>query len=136
MHVRKLSVLVLVPVCLLSLLVLRGDDEVEEARPAVTSVPDIDAVIQHVEENLSEDVRLRGLNGDFAASGVYGDFDVVLQNSRDHPDPVAVANLTRIHMGERSTKRNKMTAPSMAVMSDKPSIVVLWTSDTFERRNL
>ncbi len=59
----------------------------------------IDAVIRHVAENLSEDVRLRGLNGDFAASGVYGEFDIAIRNSRDHPEPWGAPNVTRVIVG-------------------------------------
>jgi hypothetical protein len=44
MQVRKLSVLMLVLLCLMSLLVPQGDDQADEARPSVTSVLDIDAV--------------------------------------------------------------------------------------------
>jgi hypothetical protein len=46
----------------------------------------IDAILANMEENLSQDVRLRGLNGDFAETGVPGQFDIEIRNSRDHAD--------------------------------------------------
>lgn len=47
----------------------------------------IDRVLAVVEENLSADLRLAGGNGDFDASGHFGEFDIEIRNSRDHPDP-------------------------------------------------
>jgi hypothetical protein len=46
----------------------------------------IDAILRNMEENLSQDVRQRGLNGDFAETGVPGQFDIAIRNSRDHAD--------------------------------------------------
>ncbi len=59
----------------------------------------VDSILRHVEENLSEDLRLRGRNGDFAASGVAGEFDVEIRNSRDHPDPWGEPNVSRLIVG-------------------------------------
>jgi hypothetical protein len=46
----------------------------------------IDAILDVMEEKLSQDVRQRGLNGDFAETGVPGQFDIEIRNSRDHAD--------------------------------------------------
>ncbi len=46
----------------------------------------IDAILTSVEENLSQDIRQKGLNGDYASSGVPGEFDIEILNSRDHAD--------------------------------------------------
>jgi hypothetical protein len=46
----------------------------------------IDAILANMEENLSQDMRERGLNGDFAETGVPGQFDIEIRNSRDHID--------------------------------------------------
>jgi hypothetical protein len=50
----------------------------------------IDATIATIRENLSEDVRQFGLNGDFAATHNPGDFDIDIRNSRDHADEFGV----------------------------------------------
>jgi hypothetical protein len=44
----------------------------------------IDAILATIRENLADDVRARGLNGDFARTGVPGQFDIEIRNSRDH----------------------------------------------------
>lgn len=59
----------------------------------------VDAILRTVAENLSEDLRARGQNGDFAASGVPGEFDVEIRNSRDDPDPWGEPNVSRILVG-------------------------------------
>jgi hypothetical protein len=59
----------------------------------------IDAILAVLEENLSTDMRILGLNGDFDASGTPGDFDIVLLNSRDHPDPFGAPNVSRLIIG-------------------------------------
>jgi hypothetical protein len=46
----------------------------------------IDATLAAFQENLSEDIRAFGLNGDYASSGVPGQFDIEIRNSRDHAD--------------------------------------------------
>jgi hypothetical protein len=46
----------------------------------------IDAILATMEENLSQDMRERGLNGDFAETGVPGQFEIEIRNSRDHAD--------------------------------------------------
>lgn len=47
----------------------------------------IDAVIAQVKADLSDYVRANGLNGDYDASGVPGEFAIDIRNSRDNPDP-------------------------------------------------
>jgi hypothetical protein len=47
----------------------------------------IDEILATVAENLVDDVRLLGANGDYPSSGVPGEFVLELRNSRDHPDP-------------------------------------------------
>lgn len=59
----------------------------------------IDAVVAAVEESLSRDVRARGANGDFDASGLAGDFDVEIRNSRDHADPWGAPDVSRVIVG-------------------------------------
>jgi hypothetical protein len=59
----------------------------------------IDAILAVIEENLSTDMRVLGLNGDFDLSGIPGDFDVVLLNSRDHADPFGDPNVSRLIIG-------------------------------------
>lgn len=46
----------------------------------------IDATLATIRENLSQDARARGLNGDFAVTHRPGDFDIEIRNSRDDPD--------------------------------------------------
>jgi hypothetical protein len=50
----------------------------------------IDSILATVEENLATDL---------AASGVNPLFDVEILNSRDHPDPFGVANVSRVIVG-------------------------------------
>ncbi|MEX0586789.1 MAG: hypothetical protein WD176_09100, partial [Pirellulales bacterium] len=59
----------------------------------------IDAIIAAVEENLSQDLRNLGNNGDFDASGTPGEFDIEILNSRDNPDPWGLANVSRVIVG-------------------------------------
>jgi cysteine-rich repeat protein len=59
----------------------------------------IDAILAAVEENLSSDMRVLGLNGDFDVTATAGDFDVVILNSRDHPDPFGNPNVSRVIIG-------------------------------------
>jgi hypothetical protein len=60
----------------------------------------IDAALAMIEEKLSTHVRERGLNGDFATSGVPGEFDIEIRNSRDHEDTFGVDPLvTRVVIG-------------------------------------
>jgi hypothetical protein len=44
----------------------------------------IDAALAVIEDTLSADIRERGKNGDYAASGTPGEFDIEIRNSRDH----------------------------------------------------
>lgn len=59
----------------------------------------IDAVMAVIEENLSSDMRVLGLNGDFDVSNIDGEFDIVLLNSRDHADPFGDPNVSRLIIG-------------------------------------
>ncbi len=59
----------------------------------------IDAVVATVVENLSTDMRVMALNGDFDTSGTAGEFDVVVLNSRDHADPFGGPNVSRVVVG-------------------------------------
>jgi len=60
----------------------------------------IDAVLETLEERLSTDIRERGLNGDYAQSGIPGAFDLEIRNSRDHADTYGVDPLvTRLVIG-------------------------------------
>jgi hypothetical protein len=46
----------------------------------------IDAILVKVTDKLSSFVRANGLNGDFASTGIPGQFDIEILNSRDHAD--------------------------------------------------
>lgn len=59
----------------------------------------IDAVLAVVAENIDDDVKLLGANGDFEASGIHGQFDVEILNSRDHADPFGQPNVSRLIVG-------------------------------------
>lgn len=60
----------------------------------------IDATLATLEENLSTDIRASGLNGDYALSGVPGEFDIEIRNSRDDADTYGVDPLvTRLVIG-------------------------------------
>jgi hypothetical protein len=60
----------------------------------------IDAIIAAVEESLANDMRALANNGDYAASGVDGEFDIRVLNSRDHADLFVTAqNFSRIIVG-------------------------------------
>ncbi len=59
----------------------------------------IDAVLAAVAESLDADVATLGNNGDFQISGVHGEFDVEILNSRDHADPFGQPNVSRVIVG-------------------------------------
>ena len=59
----------------------------------------IDAILLTVEENMSLDVREAGFNGDFDASGVPGQFDIEILNSRDHGEQFGNPNVSRVVVG-------------------------------------
>ncbi|MEE9212289.1 MAG: LEPR-XLL domain-containing protein [Phycisphaeraceae bacterium] len=59
----------------------------------------IDAIVGTVEETLSTDLRLFGNNGDFDASGIPGQFDIDILNSRDDADPFGQPNVSRVIIG-------------------------------------
>jgi hypothetical protein len=59
----------------------------------------IDAIVAELNESLSEDMRVKGNNGDFDASGRAGEFDIEIQNSRDHPDPAGLSHVSRVVVG-------------------------------------
>ncbi|MBP88848.1 MAG: hypothetical protein CMJ64_19400 [Planctomycetaceae bacterium] len=58
----------------------------------------IDEIIATVEDDFNQ-IRLTGENGDFNASGVAGEFDIEILNSRDHPDPFGQPNVSRMIIG-------------------------------------
>ena len=64
----------------------------------------IDAIIASVEESLAADIRGFGGNGDFDASGIGGEFDIEILNSRDHTDPFGSSNVSRIIVGGSTTE--------------------------------
>lgn len=59
----------------------------------------IDAILAVVAENIDDDVAALGANGDFEATGIHGQFDVEILNSRDHPDPFGQPNVSRLIVG-------------------------------------
>ncbi|MFV2067560.1 MAG: hypothetical protein ACC645_11325, partial [Pirellulales bacterium] len=59
----------------------------------------IDAIVAAVEENLSSDLRLVGNNGDFDATGVPGQFDIEIRNSRDDGELFGLPNVSRVIIG-------------------------------------
>lgn len=59
----------------------------------------IDAILAVVEENLSADLRVHGLNGDRDVSGTPTELDVEILNSRDHADPFGQPNVSRVIVG-------------------------------------
>ncbi len=59
----------------------------------------IDAIVAVVAENLSDDLRAQGNNGDYSASGVPGQFDIEIRNSRDHADPWGQPHVSRVIIG-------------------------------------
>lgn len=58
----------------------------------------IDSVIASVRESLRNDLRTAA-NGNHAASGTSGEFNVVLRNSRDHTDPAGQPGVSRVVIG-------------------------------------
>lgn len=59
----------------------------------------IDDILLTVAENLFDDVRLLGANGDHRSTGVAGEFELELRNSRDDLDPGTASNVARIVVG-------------------------------------
>ena len=59
----------------------------------------IDAILATVEENLSQDLRELGNNGDFDQGQGLGDFEITILNSRDHPDRFGSPNVSRVIVG-------------------------------------
>lgn len=59
----------------------------------------IDRVLAVVAENLRDDLRSRGGNGDFSTEGLFGRFDLELRNSRDHTDPWGQPGVSRVVVG-------------------------------------
>jgi hypothetical protein len=58
-----------------------------------------DAILAVIAENLSTDMRVLAANGDFDASGIAGEFDIVILNSRDHADPFGQPGVSRVIIG-------------------------------------
>ena len=61
--------------------------------------PLIDAIIASFEENIDDDLRITGGNGDRDATGIPGQFDIEVRNSRDDADPWGQPNVSRIIVG-------------------------------------
>lgn len=59
----------------------------------------VDAIVASAAENLVDDVRRMGSNGDYLRSGIPGEFVLELRNSRDHPDPGSGPMIARIVVG-------------------------------------
>lgn len=59
----------------------------------------IDAILAALVLRLSQDLRTVGLAGDRDASGLPGQFDVEIRNSRDHRDPFTTPNVSRVIIG-------------------------------------
>ncbi len=59
----------------------------------------IDIVVAVTEENLSDDLKRHGLNGDRDSSGRGTQHDVIVLNSRDHEDPWGQPNVSRVVVG-------------------------------------
>jgi hypothetical protein len=95
----------------------------------------IDATLAAIEENLLHDIRERGLNGDFAASGVPGQFDIEIRNSRDHADEFGVNPfVSRVVVGGTAAEAGQPNAWASAIdpgnfSFDDDAIVLLdWLS--------
>ncbi len=67
--------------------------------PAGREAELIRRVVDIVTENLSGDLRERGINGDFDQSGLAGDFDIEILNSLDHADPLGQPDVSRVVFG-------------------------------------
>lgn len=59
----------------------------------------IDEILAVVAENVDADVKALGNNGDFELTGIHGQFDVEILNSRDHADPFGQPNVSRLIVG-------------------------------------
>jgi len=59
----------------------------------------IDAILGKLEEDLYDEIRLNGKNGDFLRNRVPGQFDLEIRNSRDHADPFGLPNVSRLIVG-------------------------------------
>ncbi len=59
----------------------------------------IDAILASVEENLSEDIRIKGNNGDRDDDDGPNAFDIEILNSRDHADPWGDPFVSRLIVG-------------------------------------
>ena len=59
----------------------------------------IDAILAKLEEDLGDEIRANGENGDYLATGIPGQFDIEILNSRDHLDPFGEPHVSRIIVG-------------------------------------
>ena len=59
----------------------------------------IDKIVAGVIENYNGTLPSTGKNGYFPASGIAGQFDIEIRNSRDHADPWGAPNVSRIIIG-------------------------------------
>lgn len=59
----------------------------------------IDAIIARFQECYTVDMRASGINGDYQATGIPGQFDVEILNSRDHGEQFGNPNVSRVIIG-------------------------------------
>ncbi|QDS93136.1 Dockerin type I repeat protein [Roseimaritima multifibrata] len=59
----------------------------------------IDRIMARVHEDFNDVIPVNGSNGDYANTGIAGQFGITILNSRDHADPIGVANVTRVIVG-------------------------------------
>lgn len=59
----------------------------------------IDSIVAGLSENIDTDLCARANNGCFDLSGVPGDFDIEILNSRDHADAFGTPNVSRVIVG-------------------------------------
>ncbi len=69
----------------------------------------IDAILATVEEKLLDDLRALGLNGDRSVSGIDGEFDLLILNSRDHADPWGQPNVSRVVVGGTNAEAGNLS---------------------------
>lgn len=59
----------------------------------------IDFVVGRIRDAVDDYVARNGRNGDYETTGIPGEFDVEILNSRDHADPFGEPNVSRIIIG-------------------------------------
>jgi hypothetical protein len=95
--------------------------------------PLIDAILAQFQENLSQDVRDFGLNGDYAQTGIPGQFDIEIRNSRDHVDDFGINPLvTRAVIGGTTAEAGfsggqaGVIDPGNFSTDDQPVVTLSW----------